>query len=259
MREDEHKLLGGRYQLQAQFSRGDSSIVYRGRDIHMKRDVAIKVLREVYKDDPERVARFQRQAKVTSGLHYSNIVQVYDYGQADGEYYIVMELIEGTDLRHYLRSHGILGVELALIIAQDIAQGLGAAHLGGTVHGGVSPQHVLISYNGSAKLIAFGTTWGQVHFYAPEQAQGEMVTYASDVYALGVVMYAMLTGHGPFDGDTPVAIAMQHIHNAPNPPSQINPSIPPSLEAIILRCLEKVPERRYRDGSELAHALDITM
>ena len=224
----------------------------------MNRDIAIKVLREIYSADPKFVTRFQRQAKAASALKHSSIVQVYDYGQTDGTYYIIMELIEGVDLRRYLRSRGILNASRAIIIAHDVALGLGAAHSIGVVHRGVNPLHVLMDHDGSVKLIAFGTLGlGTNHYSSPEQLQGEIVTPAADVYALGVVMYEMLTGRTPFDGDTPVAVAMQHIQDAPIPPSQFNPSIPSSLEMVVLRCLEKVPELRYRDGSQLAHALEM--
>ena len=251
-------LLGGRYQLQDPIGRGGMATIYRGQDLRMERVVAIKVLREVYSTDPKFVTRFQREAKAASSLQHPNIVQVYDYGQTDGKYYIVMELVEGTDLRRYLRSRGILDVERAVIIAHDVALGLGAAHRRGIVHRGVSSQHVLVGRDGSIKLTAFSMTlFGIVQYYAPEQAQDEIVTPATDVYVLGIVMYEMLTGRTPFDGDTPVAVAMQHIQDLPVPPSQYNPNIPPSLEEIILRCMKKVPEMRYRDGSQLAHALEI--
>ncbi len=257
MSEDDRPFLGDRYELQVPIARGDVSIIYRGRDIHMKRDVAIKVLRKVYSSSSEILTRFQHQAKVTSDLHHSSIVQVYDYGQIDGKYYMIMELVEGTDLHRYFRSRRILTVNQAVIIAHGVALGLGVAHLGGTVHGSINTRHVLIGHDGQVKLTAFlGTTWTPI-YQAPEQLEGEMVTSASDVYSLGVVMYEILTGLTPFDGDTPAAVAMQHIHNAPIPPSQFNPSIPHSLEVIILRCLEKVPARRYQDGSQVVHALDI--
>jgi len=252
------EVLGDRYQLQEPIGRGGMATIYRGRDTRMDRTIAIKVLREVYSTDPKFVTRFQRQAKVASTLHHSSIVQFYDYGQTDGTYYIIMELVEGVDLGRYMRSRGIFTADQALIIAHDVALGLGAAHHVGVVHRGVNPLHVLMDHNGSVKLTAFGTSWLVTPtFQAPEQLQGEIATFASDVYALGIVMYVMLTGRVPFDGDTPVAIAMQHIHDAPIPPSQINPSIPSSLEKIILRCLEKVPEQRYRDGSLLAYALEM--
>src|SRR5438477_1416651 len=267
------EVLGDRYQLQDPIGRGGMATIYRGLDIRMDRIVAIKVLRELYSTDPKFVKRFQVEAKAASLLQHPNIVQVYDYGQTDGNYYIVMELVEGTDLRRYLRSRGVLDVDRAIIIAHDVALGLGAAHRRDIVHRDVKPQNVLVGRGGSIKLTDFGIasvykdinserltttgmTLGTVQYYAPEQAQGEIVSPAADVYALGIVMYEMLTGHTPFDGDTPVAVAMQHIQDVSTPPSQFNPNIPPVLEDIILRCLEKVPEMRYRDGSQLARALE---
>ena len=267
------EMLGERYQLQDPIGRGGMATIYRGRDLHMDRVVAIKVLREVYSTDPKFVKRFQVEAQAASALQHPNIVQVYDYGQSEGNYFIVMELVEGTDLRRYLRSRGVLDVDRAVIIAHDVALGLGAAHRRNIVHRDVKPQNILVGRGGSIKLTDFGIasvykdinaerltttgmTLGTVQYYAPEQAQGEIVTPAADVYALGIVMYEMLTGRTPFDGETPVAVAMQHIQDAPTPPSRYNPSIPPALEEIILRCLEKVPEMRFRDGSQLARALE---
>src|SRR5438067_1029274 len=273
MRAMQTEVLGERYKLQDPIGRGGMATIYRGQDLRMDRVVAIKVLREVYSTDPKFVTRFQREAKAASALQHPNIVQVYDYGQTDGNYFIVMELVEGTDLRRYLRSRGVLAVDRAIIIAHDVALGLGAAHRRGIVHRDVKPQNVLVGRDGSIKLTDFGIasvykdinaerltttgmTLGTVQYYAPEQAQGEIVSPAADVYALGIVMYEMLTGRTPFDGDTPVAVAMQHIQDVPQPPSQLNPNIPPALEEIILRCLEKVPEMRFRDGSSLARALE---
>ncbi len=247
---------GDRYQLGDLIGRGGIATVYRGWDRRMDRVVAIKVLREVYSTDPKFVTRFQREAKATSAVQHPNIVQVYDYGQTNGNYYIVMELVEGTDLRRYLRSRGVLDVDRAVIIAHDVALGLGAMHRLGIVHRNVEPQNVLVGRGGSIKLTSFGMTLGTVQYYSPELAQGALVSPTADVYALGIVMYEMLTGHTPFDGDTPVAVAMQHIHDKPAPPSQLNSNLPPAFEEIILRCLEKVPEMRFRDGSQLAHALE---
>ncbi len=270
----QNEFLGDRYQLLEPIGRGGMATIYRGRDTHMEKTVAIKVLREVYSTDPKFVTRFQREAKAASALQHPNIVQVYDYGHTDGSYFIVMELIEGTDLRRYLKARGVLTIDRAIIIAHDVALGLGAAHRRGIVHRDVKPQNVLVGRDGSIKLTDFGIamiynssqterltttgmTLGTVQYYAPEQAQGEIVNPAADIYALGIVMYEMLTGRTPFDGDTPVAVAMQHIQDIPVPPSQLNPGIPPALEEIILRCLEKVPEMRYRDGSVLARALEL--
>lgn len=250
--------LGERYQIQDPIGRGSMATIYRGWDLHMERSVAIKVLREAYSTDPKFVTRFQREAKAMSSLQHPNIVQVYDYGQADGNYYIVMELVEGTDLRRYLRSHGTLSVDRAIIIAHDIALGLGAAHQKGIVYRDIKLRNILVDRDGAIKLTNIGIgseTLGAVHYYAPEQAQSEIVSPAADVYALGCMLYVMLTGRPPFDGDTPVAVAMQHIQDAPIPPSELNPTIPTQLEEIILRCLEKQPELRYADGSILAQAL----
>src|SRR6266478_3773879 len=264
------EVMGERYQLQDPIGRGGMATIYRGRDLRMDRVVAIKVLREVYSTDAKFVARFQQEAKAASALQHPNIVQVYDYGQTDGNYYIVMELIEGTDLRRYLRGRGVLDVDRSVIIAHDVALGRGAAHRRGIVHRDVKPQNILVGRDGSIKLTDFGIafvvnaerltdtgmTVGTVQYYAPEQAQGEIVSPAADVYSLGIVMYETLTGRTPFDGDNPVAVAMQHIQDPPTPPRQLNPNIPPALEEIILRCLEKVPEMRFRDGSQLARALE---
>src|SRR5216110_1265959 len=235
------EILGDRYQLQDPIGRGGMATIYRARDVRMDRAVAVKVLREVYSTDPKFVRRFQVEAKAASALQHPNIVQVFDYGQTDGNYYIVMELVEGTDLRRYLRSRGVLDVDRAIIIAHDIALGLGAADRRGIVHRDVKPQNVLIGIDGSIKLTDFGIvsmykdanaerlttsgmTLGTVQYFAPEQAQGEIVSPAADVYALGIVMYEMLTDHTPFNGNSPVVVAMQHIQDQPNPPGQFNPS-----------------------------------
>jgi serine/threonine-protein kinase len=267
------EVLGERYELLDPIGRGGMATIYRGRDTRMDRVVAIKVLREVYSTDPKFVTRFQREAKAASALQHPNIVQVYDYGQTDGNYFIVMELVEGADLRRYLRSRGVLDIDRAIIIAHDVALGLGAAHRRSIVHRDVKPQNILVGKGGAIKLTDFGIasvykdinaerltttgmTLGTVQYYAPEQAQGEIVSPAADVYALGIVMYEMLTGRTPFDGDTPVAVAMQHIQDVPVPPSELNPAIPQAVEEIIMRCLEKIPEMRFRDGSQLARALE---
>src|SRR6476659_469949 len=267
------EVLGERYQLQDPIGRGGMATIYRGRDMRMDRTVAIKVLREVYSTDPKFVTRFQREAKAASVLQHPNIVQVFDYGQSDGNYFIVMELVEGTDLRRYLRSRGVLAIDRAIIITHDIALGLGAAHRRQIVHRDVKPQNILVGRDGMIKLTDFGIasvykdinaerltttgmTLGTVQYYAPEQAQGEIVSPAADVYALGIVMYEMLTGRTPFDGDTPVAVAMQHIQDVPVAPSQLNPAIPPGLERVIMRCLAKDPRERFKDGDTLAYHLE---
>ncbi len=269
----QNEFLGDRYQLQDTIGRSDSATIYRGRDLYMDRVVAIKVLREVYSINPQFTRRFLREVQAASTLQHPNIVQIYDYGQTDGKYFIVMELVEGIDLWRCLRSRGVLDVDRVVIISYDAALGLDAAHRQGILHLDVKPQNILMGRSGAIKLTDFGirgyrymnsgqitapeVTLGTMQYYAPEQIQHEIASPATDVYLLGIVMYEMLTGRPPFDGDTPVAVAMQHIQDAPAPPSQFNPNIPPALEEIILRCLEKVPEMRFRDGSQLARALEM--
>jgi serine/threonine-protein kinase len=267
------EILGDRYELQEPIGRGGMATIYRAVDLRMGRVVAVKILREVYSNDPKFVTRFQREARSASLLQHPNIVQVFDYGHSGETYYIVMEFIEGTDLRAYLKRQGRLTNERAIVIAHDVALGLGAAHKRGIVHRDVKPQNILLNDEGLVKLTDFGIasvykeadaerltttgmTLGTVQYYAPEQAQGEVVTPSADIYALGIVMYEMLAGRTPFDGDTPVAVAMRHIQDLPDPPSRYNPNIAPMLERIILRCLEKDPRDRYRDGDTLALALE---
>ena len=259
-----------RYEVQAPIGRGGMFTIYRGEDTVLHREVAIKVLRDHYSENPRFVRRFQQVARLMPPLQHSNIVQVYDYGQTNGACFIVMELIEGTDLRRYLRARGVLDTERAVIIAHYVALGLGMLHQKGIVLRALKPQKILVSRDGSIKLTSLspasisihdeydeeGMAFGTIQYYAPELSQGEKVSPAADVYVLGVILYEMVTGRAPFDGDTPVAVAMQHIQDAPVPPSQYNPGIPPGVEEIILRCMEKVPERRYRDGTQLARALE---
>jgi serine/threonine protein kinase len=250
-------LLNNRYLIQDSIGRGLMATIYRGIDIHTDQFVAIKVLRETYSTDPKFVKRFQNEAKMMASLHHPNIVQVYDYGQMDDNFFIIMELIEGTDLRRYLRSRGILDAENAVKIAGNVALGLGEAHRRGIIHRNVKPTNILLGRDGSIRLTDFriANINGTVQFYGTEQIPGEIVIPATDIYAMGIVMYQMLTGHPPFDGDSPVAVAMKHIHDTPKLPSQFNPNIPTVLEEIIMRCLEKLPDMRFRDGSELARAL----
>ena len=266
-------VIDNRYELGDPIGRGGMATIYKAFDTKLQIDVAIKILRDVYSTDPKFVTRFQREARAARALQHNNIVQVYDYGQSGDAYFIVMELINGSDLRHRLKQDGVLSPNDTVAIAHDVALGLGAAHRRGIVHRDVKPQNILLNNDGLVKLTDFGIasmykdadaerltttgmTLGTVQYYAPEQAQGEIVTPAADVYALGIVMYEMLTGRTPFDGDTPVAVAMRHIQDLPEPPTHLNPAIPRELERIILRYLEKDPRDRYPNGDALAYALE---
>lgn len=268
--------MADRYEVQDPIGRGGMATIFRAVDLRMGRIVAVKILREMYSSDPKFVTRFQREARAASALQHPNIVQVFDYGQSKDSYFIVMEFVDGMDLRRYLKKRGMLENDRAVEIAHDVALGLGAAHQRGIVHRDVKPQNIMLNDEGLVKLTDFGIasmykdaeserltttgmTLGTVQYYAPEQAQGEIVKPAADIYALGIVMYEMLTGRTPFEGDTPVAVAMKHIQEIPEPPTRYNPRITPALERIILRCMEKDPRDRYRDGNTLAQALESYM
>jgi serine/threonine protein kinase len=262
-----------RYQLQIQIGRGGMATVYRGYDTRLDRTVAIKVLRKDNETDQGSITRFEREARAASSLVHPNVVLVFDYYQTSSNYYIVMEFINGVNLRRYLQVKGILDTDRTVIIAHDVALGLEAAHSRGIVHRDVKPHNILVGRDGSIKLTDFGiasfyreldltklTAIGQVlgtpRYFAPEQAQREAMSPATDIYALGIVMYEMITGCTPFDGDSHIALAMQHILKPPPPPSHLKPDIPPALEEIIMCCLEKSPEKRFSDGRSLAYALE---
>lgn len=251
--------LNDRYQLHEPIGRGGMATIYRAWDLHTGSWVALKALNEQHSTNPKFVTRFQFSSKRQASVQHPNIVQVYDFGQDKGTYFIVMELVEGTDLRRYLRARGVLEVETASKIAHEVALGLGAIHQRGIVHRSVMPQNILISRSGEIKLTGFSMAsmdTGMNSYASPEQLQGEIVSPAADIYALGIVLYGMLVGHVPFDGDTPVAVAMAQIQDPPPPPRQFNPAIAPGLEALILRCLEKQPDKRFQHGDELARALE---
>ena len=268
------ELLGDRYRFPVSAGQGGIVMFSVGWDTHLNRTVIIQVvLQDVDRADPRLVTRLQQKVKAASSLQHPNIVQVYDSIQSNGNYYIVREPFGGTDLRRYLRSRGTLAVDQAISIAHDVARGLGAAHDRGMVHGNVNPQHILVGRDISIKLNGLGyagiykeinaqrqKTTGMMPeigvYDAPELARGEMLTPTSDVYALGMVLYQMLTGRTPFDRYSPLEVAMQETQDPLASPRLYDPNIPPDLEAVIMRCLEKVPENRFRDGHELADALE---
>ncbi len=241
---------------------GSTAEVYRCIDRQTGQAVAIKVLNKEYATDAKFVIRFQRQAKLTMNLHHPNIAQVYDYGQVDDNYYMVMELIEGPNLYRYIRTRGVLETKRAVIIAHDLALALGAAHDNGIVHSNVNSQ-IILKLPDTVKITSFhGRSLGGDMYYSPEQVHGGTLTSASDVYSLGTILYEMVAGHLPFNrGETRDDVIMQRLYKTPTPPSQPEPpaqfyrSIPQALENIIMRCLEISPDKRYQNGSELARAL----
>jgi serine/threonine-protein kinase len=268
----EGTFIGGRYEIQQHIATGGMAAILRGWDHRMERPVAIKVLRQLECADPLAVARFQREAETAAVLDHPNVVRVYDFfTDDDGCCYLIMEFIPGINLKQHLRLRGRLPIMEALAIAEQVCAALEAAHAHDFIHRDIKPQNILLDADGTARLTDFGivhvasapalTTGGLVlgtaDYIAPEQARGEPLSPASDVYALGVVLYEMLTGRLPFAGPTPTTVAMQHVM-APVPlPSRLHPGLPRFVEAIVLRALKKCPEHRYRSAAAMGLALSL--
>ena len=254
----EPKILGNRYELIEKIGEGGMSYVYRARCQILDRIVAIKILKEEYSDDQAFVSRFRTEAMAAARLSHPNIVNIYDVGEHDDVYYIVMEYVEGTTLKELIAQEAPLPVGRAIDIAVMICDGIQHAHDKGIIHRDIKPHNILITTTGMVKVADFGIAQaiskktitfggnivGSVHYISPEQAKGEPVTIATDIYSLGCVLYEMLTGKPPFDAESPVTVALKHIHDEITPPRQINESIPMALEGIIYRAMEKIPEKR---------------
>ena len=266
------ELLGSRYQLRNQIARGGMTDVFLGHDTLLSRPVAIKRLFPEFATDPSFVERFRREATAAANLSHPNIVAVYDWGSAEGTYYIVMEYIEGHSLAELLRSGGPLAPERAAEIAMDVAEALGFAHSNGLIHRDVKPSNVLLSPDGQVKVTDFGiaivayggaesnltqtgAVMGTATYFSPEQAQGKSLDHRSDLYSLGIVLYEMLCGRPPFTGDTSVAIAYKHVQQAVPSPSSLGVVLPESLEAIAMKLLAKNPEERYPTAKDVIRDL----
>ncbi|MCA0352960.1 MAG: Stk1 family PASTA domain-containing Ser/Thr kinase [Chloroflexi bacterium] len=266
---EQPRILNNRYQLERKLGQGGMATVYLGRDLRLNRPVAIKVLHGQYASDEQFLRRFKHEADAAAQLGHPNIVRVYDIGAEGDLHYIVMEYVQGTDLKEIISLQAPLPVPRTLAIVRQVAEALQAAHDSGLVHRDVKPQNVLIDANDYARLSDFGiakskqssaltdpgTTFGTADYLAPEQAQGLGATPLSDVYALGVLTYEMLTGRLPFSGDSPLAVALQHIQAAPPPLRSYNPSIPPQLEAIVLQAMSKDPAQRPQSARAFAELL----
>lgn len=252
------RILGGRYELGKKIGSGGMAEVYCAYDKTLDRHVAVKILHEAYRADAEFIEKFHSEAKAAARLSHPNIVNIFDVGIDGDDHYIVMEYVQGNSLKDKIRQEGALEILTATRIAKDIANGLAHAHAHNLVHCDIKPHNILMTPDGHAKIADFGiaraitestTTYsgnviGSVHYFSPEQAQGGTITPKSDVYSLGIVMYEMLTNRLPFTGENPVAIAMKHIEEDPVTPISIRPQIPPMLEAIVLRAMNKNPELR---------------
>ena len=262
--------LGGRYRLIELLGQGGMATIYRAHDAQLGRDVAVKLLRPQYGRDPDFLARFRDEARSVAALSHPNIVQVFDYGEDESGPYIVMELVEGDDLASIVRDTGPLPPRQAARISAEIAKALHAAHGRGIVHRDVKPSNVLVSRDGRVKVADFGiaralaesqltlpgTTLGSVHYFSPEQARGEPATPASDIYALGIVLFETLTGQRPFAGDGAAAVALARLQGPPPRPSDIRSSVPPALDAVVARAMAREPEARFASAASMANALE---
>ena len=260
----EGKVFQGRYRLIERIGSGGMADVYRAEDTVLSRPVALKVLYRSLADDPDFVERFRREAKSAASLSHPNIVAIYDWGAEDSTYFIVMEFVEGESLKERIRRLGALSQHEAVKIAKEVASALAYAHKKGVVHRDVKPHNIILTHEGEVKVTDFGiaragassitqtgTILGTAHYISPEQARGEEVGPASDIYSAGIILYEMLTGRVPFDGENPVSIALKQIEENPPLPSILNRSITIDLEKVVMKCLAKDPSLRYRDADEL--------
>ena len=255
--------LADRYEIVSKIGAGGMSDVYKAKDHVLGRFVAIKVLRTEFSEDRTFVAKFRTEAQSAAGLEHPNIVNIYDVGSEEGLYFIVMEYVEGITLKTYIEKKGQLSFKESVSIAIQVARGIEAAHNKQITHRDIKPQNIIISTEGKVKVTDFGIAraassntissdvMGSVHYSSPEQARNGFVDGRSDIYSLGIVMYEMVTGRVPFDGDTTVAVAIQHLQEEITPPSTYAPNLPISLEKIILKCTQKNPDRRYQTIEDL--------
>lgn len=262
--------LTERYHITSHLARGGMADVYEGQDTLLNRRVAIKVLHSQYSSDEAFVKRFRREAQAAANLSHPNIVGIYDWGQAQNTYFIVMEIVEGRSLRDVLKSEGALLPRRAIEIASETAAALSVAHRAGLVHRDVKPGNILLARDGTVKVTDFGIAraWddsqeltrtgaviGTATYFSPEQAQGAPADGRSDVYALGVVLYEMLTGRPPFLGDSPMSVAFQHVSAEAPVPSSLNPDVGPDLDTVVMKALRKDPSARYQSAEEMRQDL----
>jgi beta-lactam-binding protein with PASTA domain/predicted Ser/Thr protein kinase len=262
-------VIDGRYRVLNRLGSGGMADVYCAEDSQLGRRVAVKLLYRRFAEDEEFVERFRREASSAAGLQHPNIVGVFDRGEWDGTYYIAMEFLDGHTLKQLVREHGAMPPDLATDITIQVLRAARFAHKRGVVHRDIKPHNVILDEEGRAKVTDFGiaragasdmtetgSIMGTAQYLSPEQAQGQPVSPRSDLYSIGVMLYELLTGRVPFDAESPVTIALKHVSEAPVPPSEFNPAIPPALEAVVLKAMQKDPARRFADADEFIAALD---
>lgn len=262
-------ILGDRYELLEQIGEGGMALVYKARCRILDRIVAIKLLKEEFARDDNFVQRFKTEAHAVASLSHPNLVNIYDVGQQDNNYYIVMEYVEGKTLKELIEEDAPLSIERAVDIAIMICDGLQHAHEKGIIHRDIKPHNILITESGIVKVADFGIAQaitkhtitfggnviGSVHYISPEQAKGEPLTPATDIYSVGCVLYEMLTGQIPYDAESPITIALKHIHDEVPSPRLLNTAIPVGLEGIIVKAMEKLPKHRFNTAEEMRNAL----
>ncbi len=263
------KVLAERYELIEKIAEGGMARVFRGRDILLKRTVAIKVLKDQMTGDAAFIRRFEREAQSAAALSHPHIVNIYDVGEQDGTYFMVMEYVDGSNLKQYIREKGRLSVHEAVRISRQIAEALEEAHKAGVVHRDIKPQNILFSRDGKVKVADFGIAIagdgatvtvgdeiiGTVQYIAPEQARGEIAGKQSDLYSLGIVFYEMVTGKVPFTGESPVAVAMKHIQEQIVPPGRLVSDLPEQVGQVIMKAVEKDAANRYNTAEEFLEDL----
>jgi serine/threonine-protein kinase len=262
-------LFDGRYRIQRKLGAGGMADVYLAEDQELGRRVAIKILNGRHANDDQFIERFRREAKNAAALNHPNIVSIYDRGEAEETYYIAMEFLDGRTLKELIVSRGAAPVNVAIEYARQILSALRFAHRHGIVHRDIKPHNVMVDGEGRVKVTDFGiaragtsqmteagSIVGTAQYLSPEQARGGEVDPRSDLYSLGIVLYELLTGKTPFDGETPVEIAMKHLSTAPKPPSTLRPDVPPALDMVVMRALAKNPDDRYQSADEMEGDLD---
>ncbi len=263
------KVLAERYELIEKIAEGGMARVYRGRDLLLKRTVAIKILKDQMTGDAAFIRRFEREAQSAAALSHPHIVNIYDVGEQDGTYIMIMEYVDGSNLKQHIREKGRLPVHEAVRISRQIAEALEEAHKAGVVHRDIKPQNILFSRDGKVKVADFGIAIagdgatvtvgdeiiGTVQYIAPEQARGEIAGKQSDLYSLGIVFYEMVTGKVPFTGESPVAVAMKHIQEQIVPPGRLVSDLPEQLEQVIMKAVEKDAANRYNTADEFLEDL----
>lgn len=259
------QLLGGRYQILDKIGGGGMSLVYRAKDLYLNRIVAIKVLREHLTHDEEFVARFRREAQAVASLSHTSIVSIYDVGQDKDLHYLVIEMVEGQNLKEIINEKGKIPVREAVDIVVQICDALEHAHKHKIIHCDIKPHNIIITRDGKAKVTDFGiaravttatithtgSIMGSVHYFSPEQAKGEIADEKSDIYSVGVVLYEMVTGRLPFEGESPISVALKKINNDSVPPRELNPEIGEAMDKVIRRAMERNPLKRYDTVHEL--------